>query len=214
MLPSSVSIRLGDAVLEADLTVPASATGCVIFVHGSGSSRFSRRNKHVAAVLNDARIATLLADLLTPGEAALDERTAALRFDIPMLAERTVKLVEWAKSNEQHPFGSIGLFGASTGAAAAIIAASRKPDDVKAIVSRGGRIDLAGEALSQLRAPLLTIVGERDAPLIPMHEAALKEVGAKQRHIVVPRAGHLFEEPGALDVVARVAAEWFEAFLR
>src|SRR5947209_519863 len=170
MLRSAVSIRAGDAVLDADLTVPPSATGCVVFVHGSGSSRFSRRNKHVASVLNDSALATLLADLLTPGEAALDERTGALRFDISLLAERTIALVDWATSNAQHRFTHIGLFGASTGAAAAIIAAAHRPDDVKAVVSRGGRIDLAGDALAEVRAPLLTILGDRDAPLIPMHE--------------------------------------------
>ncbi|MBV9270898.1 MAG: dienelactone hydrolase family protein [Candidatus Eremiobacteraeota bacterium] len=211
---SAVSIRTGDAVLDADLTIPSAAAGCVIFVHGSGSSRFSRRNKHVAKVLNDATFATLLADLLTPGEAALDERTRALRFDIALLAQRTVALVDWMKSNAEHPFENIGLFGASTGAAAAIIAAAHRSDDVKAVVSRGGRIDLAGDALSQLQAPLLTIVGDRDEPLIPMHEAALKHVTVNQRSVIVPHAGHLFEEPGALDVVARAAVEWFGTFLR
>lgn len=214
MLPSAVSIRAGDARLDADLTGPPGAAACVIFVHGSGSSRFSRRNKHVASVLNNSGLATLLADLLTPGEAALDERTGALRFDISMLANRTVALIDWVRSNTGHPFRKIGLFGASTGAAAAIIAAARRPGDVQAVVSRGGRVDLAGDALEELQAPLLTIVGDRDTPLLPMHDAALKRVTAKQRHIIVPRAGHLFEEPGALDVVARVAAEWFEAFLR
>jgi len=214
MLPSAVSIPAGDAVLDADFTVPSGATGCVVFAHGSGSSRLSRRNKLVASVLNQSALATLLADLLTPGEAALDERTGALRFDIALLADRTTALVDWVKTNTEHPFTKIGIFGASTGAAAAIIAAARRPDDVKAVVSRGGRVDLAGDALEELRAPLLTIVGDRDMPLFPMHEAALKRVSATQRHIVVPRAGHLFEEPGALDEVARVTAEWFATYLR
>lgn len=197
-----------------DLTLGENAQGLVIFVHGSGSSRRSSRNRYVAKLLNDARFATLLADLLTPDEEALDARTAALRFDIPMLAERTVNMIDWACAHTQTKHLPIGLFGASTGAAAAIIAAAERPEETRAVVSRGGRGDLAGPWVERLQAPLLLIVGERDEAVIALHDQMLAHLKAHYEYEIVPGATHLFEEPGALDVVARLAADWFERYVR
>jgi dienelactone hydrolase len=195
--------------VRGDVTHVDDPRGLVIFVHGSGSSRLSARNRHVAQILNRGRCETLLADLLTAQEDAVDARTGALRFDIPMLSARTVAMVDWARS-----FGlPIGLFGASTGAAAAIRAAGERPDDVGAVVSRGGRVDLAGPAIEALRAPLLMIVGSRDAPVIEIQREIAPRLRCEYREAVVPHATHLFEEPGTLDVVAALATEWFEEHL-
>lgn len=208
-----VSVAAGPIVLSADLTVADRALGLVIFVHGSGSSRFSTRNRYVAGTLNTGGFSTLLADLLTPEEETVDTRTAALRFDIPMLAERTVQMIDWAGSYGEVSRLPVGLFGASTGAAAAIIAAAQRPQRVRAVVSRGGRVDLAGPALESIRAPLLMIVGGSDYPVMELHERVLKRIASPYRYEVVPGATHLFEEAGALEAVAELASKWFERYL-
>jgi putative phosphoribosyl transferase len=208
-----VSIPAGNIELSGDLTLADNAQGLVIFVHGSGSSRLSSRNRHVALMLNDGGFATLLADLLTPEEEAIDTRTATLRFDIPMLAERTVKMIDWAHSYEPVNYLPVGLFGASTGAAAAIIAAAQRPDEASAVVSRGGRVDLAGSWLEQLHAPLLMIVGGLDFPVIHLHEKILPQLSCPYRYEIVPGATHLFEESGALNSVAQLAIKWFQRYL-
>lgn len=204
-----VRIPAGAVHLSGDLTLVEQPAGLVIFVHGSGSSRFSSRNRHVAQVLNGARFCTLLADLLTGEEDAVDSLTAQLRFDIPMLAQRTVALLDWAAADNTVTGLPIGLFGASTGAAAAIIAASERSDRVRAVVSRGGRVDLAHGALRSLRAPLLMIVGSNDEPLFDYHREAIPQLSCEYRYALIRGASHLFEEPGKLDEVARLASEWF-----
>lgn len=213
-LARNVSIAAGDATLEGDLALPDDARGLVVFVHGSGSGRFSPRNRHVARILNRAGFATLLADLLTPEEELIDERSSALRFDIPMLAERTTYMIDWVKARADLAALPLGLFGASTGAAAAIIAAAARPQAIRAVVSRGGRIDLAGDALDACRAPLLAIVGSRDIPVIHLHQQAMQRLRCEHRYVEVPGATHLFEEPGTLDAVADLAAKWFERYAR
>lgn len=209
---TSVSIPAQDVVLEGDLAIPGNAHGLVLFVHGSGSSRFSPRNRHVARVLHRGGFATLLADLLTPEEELVDERSSALRFDIPMLAERTIHMIDWVKTHWNTAGLPLGLFGASTGAAAAVIAAADRPDDVRAVVSRGGRVDLAGNALEECRAPLLMIVGSRDTAVIRLHQQAIARLRCEHRYVEIPGATHLFEEPGALDAVSDLAAKWFQRY--
>lgn len=209
----AVTIWAGNAELSADLTSAERAQGLVIFVHGSGSSRMSSRNRYVAGTLNDRGFSTLLADLLTPEEDAIDARTAALRFDIPLLAERTVTMIDWAQADESVNALPVGLFGASTGAAAAIIASARRSERTGAVVSRGGRIDLAGPSLERLRAPLLAIVGGLDFPVMELHERVLPRIAATHAYEIVPGATHLFEEPGALQSVAKLAGEWFQRYL-
>lgn len=209
---ASVSIPAGEVTLDGDLTVPEGAQGLIIFVHGSGSSRFSSRNRHVAAQMNAVGFATLLADLLTREEEAVDARTARLRFDVPLLAERTTGMIDWAASSERAANLRIGLFGASTGAAAAIAAAAARPDRTHAVVSRGGRVDLAGAALERLRAPLLMIVGGLDLAVVDLHRRVLPRLACLHRFEIVARATHLFEEPGALDTVARLAIAWFKVY--
>jgi putative phosphoribosyl transferase len=206
---SALTIDAGDVKLNADLTLPRESVGLVQFVHGSGSSRFSSRNRYVAEVLNGAGFATLLADLLTEDEARIDERTAALRFNIGLLAERTVAMVDWALGERSTSALPIGLFGASTGAAAAIIAATAREYPVSAVVSRGGRVDLAGAALEPLKAPLLMIVGGFDFQVLKLHEGAIPHLKCEHRLEVVSGATHLFEEAGALERVAALATEWF-----
>ncbi len=186
----------------------------MLFAHGSGSSRFSPRNRAVAAALRQLGIGTLLIDLLTKDEEAVDERTAQLRFDIGLLARRLGGIVEWLAGRPEAR-GGIGLFGASTGAAAAAIAAAGHPDVVAAVVSRGGRIDLAGPGvLERVRAPTLLIVGERDAPVLDVNAAALGRIQALRALAVVPGASHLFEESGTLEEVVRLAGMWFGQYLR
>jgi pimeloyl-ACP methyl ester carboxylesterase len=185
----------------------------VLFAHGSGSSRFSARNRYVARVLRDAHIATLLLDLLSPAEEEVDNITRHHRFDIAMLADRLVAAIDWL-SEETTPRGlSVGLFGASTGGGAALVAAAERPARVAAVVSRGGRPDLAGDALPRVQAPTLLIVGERDEMVIELNERARAEMRAETRLVIVPRATHLFEEPGALEQVARLASDWFTSHL-
>jgi putative phosphoribosyl transferase len=195
------------------MTLANNAQGLVIFVHGSGSSRLSKRNRYVARLLDEGGFSTLLADLLTPEEETLDARTAELRFDIPMLARRTISMIDWAHAHEPTKKLPVGLFGASTGAAAAIIAAAERPEQTRAVVSRGGRGDLAGPWFERLQAPLLLIVGTLDYPVLELHEQMLPRIRAQYRYETIPGATHLFEEPGTLDAVAKLAAAWFKRYL-
>jgi putative phosphoribosyl transferase len=207
---NTVSIPAGEVTLAGDLAIPNEATAIVLFVHGSGSSRFSPRNRFVAHTLQSRGLATLLFDLLTAGEEAIDQRTAHLRFDIQLLTGRLVAVTDWATENPKTRSLRVGYFGASTGAAAALVAAAQRPEAVGAIVSRGGRPDLAGKALGYVHAPTLLIVGGDDEPVITMNREALAELrGAAKKLVIVPGATHLFEEPEALDEVARLAGEWF-----
>lgn len=203
-----VHIRIEPVTLEGDLTIPENAHGVVLFAHGSGSSRHSPRNRRVAAALREGGLATLLIDLLTREEEAVDTRTAHLRFDINLLAERLIGATDWLIQTTATRHLNVGYFGASTGAGAALVAAAKRPT-VGAIVSRGGRPDLAGPALEQVKAPTLLIVGGRDIPVIMMNREALVKLNAHKRLEIVPNATHLFEEPGALEQVARLARHWF-----
>lgn len=205
----ALHIPVPGAVLAADLSLPDAAKGLVLFAHGSGSSRFSPRNRRVAEQLNRAGLATVLADLLTPDEEADDERTGALRFDIVMLAERLVAASDWLAHEPQTARLALGHFGASTGAGAALAAAALRPDTIRAVVSRGGRPDLAGPALAQVRAPTLLIVGADDEPVIALNQQALAQLKGEKQLSIVPHASHLFEEAGALDTVAVLARDWF-----
>jgi putative phosphoribosyl transferase len=208
-LQETLEIPVAGVVLEADVTVPEQARGVVLFAHGSGSSRHSPRNRYVAAELERAGLATVLADLLTPDEERLDARTAELRFDIDRLAVRTTALADWVSEQEPTAGLGIGLFGASTGAAAALVAAAARPNTVGAVVSRGGRPDLAGEWLRLVRQPTLLIVGELDLRVIQLNHRAREMLSGTTRLVVVPGASHLFEEPGALEQVAGLTATWF-----
>jgi putative phosphoribosyl transferase len=205
----AVRVPAGEVELDGDLTVPAGARGLVVFAHGSGSSRHSPRNRYVADALNRAGLATLLLDLLTPAEEEEDLRTRRLRFDVALLGERVVDAVDWAGAQDELAPLAVGVFGASTGAAAALIAAAQRPERVAAVVSRGGRPDLAGDALELVRAPTLLIVGDRDVAVIGMNREAMVRMRAPVEIQLVPGAGHLFEEPGALERVAELAAGWF-----
>jgi pimeloyl-ACP methyl ester carboxylesterase len=187
--------------------------GLVVFAHGSGSSRLSPRNRYVADVLDQHRLATLLIDLLTPDEEIVDDRTARLRFDIDLLARRLVAIGDWTSGVAELRALPIGLFGASTGGGAALVAAAERPDAFHAVVSRGGRPDLAGAALGSVRAPTLLIVGGADEPVIELNEEAMRQMRNEVQLEIVPRATHLFEEPGALERVAALAADWFERHL-
>jgi pimeloyl-ACP methyl ester carboxylesterase len=198
--------------LEGNLTLPNESRAVKLFAHGSGSSRHSSRNRYVARVLNEANLATLLIDFLTLDEEAIDARTAQLRFDIELLAERLVQATDWLTQFPDKHF-RIGYFGASTGAAAALVAAAERPDQVRAIVSRGGRPDLAGAALPRVRAPTLLIVGGNDVQVIELKQVALAQLRSEKQLVIIPGATHLFEEPGALDKVARLAREWFQRHL-
>jgi pimeloyl-ACP methyl ester carboxylesterase len=208
------SIPAGNAILRGDLEIPPSARGLVLFAHGSGSGRRSPRNRSVAARLRENGLGTLLFDLLTETEEALDRETGHLRFDIDFLAERLIAATAWARAEPSSIGLPVGLFGASTGAAAALMAAARLPEHVRAVVSRGGRPDLAGEHLRAVRAPTLLIVGGLDTPVIRLNEQAARRLGGPSTLVIVPSATHLFEEPGALEEVSRLAAEWFRAYLQ
>ena len=207
-----VSIDLPDAVLQGDLTVPHGAVGLVVFAHGSGSGRHSPRNRFVAQRLNAAGLATLLMDLLTEREEEIDDVTRELRFDIGLLARRVAQVVEWTRAQSALADLSIGLFGASTGAAAALVAAAELPA-VRTVVSRGGRPDLAGAALPRVRCPALFIVGGDDDVVIGLNEEARDRMVCPVKMVIVPGATHLFEEPGTLDKVADLAADWFCKYL-
>jgi putative phosphoribosyl transferase len=214
-----VQISAGQTTLEGNLIIPKSSRGIVLFAHGSGSGRHSPRNKYVAEVLQDAGIATLLIDLLTEEEEEIDLQTRHLRFDIDLLAQRLIEATDWLKQeqNIQTKDLSVGFFGASTGAAAALVAAAQRQKIVKAIVSRGGRPDLAGsENLSRVQAPTLLIIGGNDEPVIEMNKDAFKQLTnledneKKKKIVIVPGATHLFEEPGKLEEVADLAKDWFQ----
>jgi len=205
-----VWIQAGPATLAGNLSIPDDAAALVLFVHGSGSSRHSPRNQFVARTLNKAGLGTLLFDLLTPQEELIDSRTAEHRFNIGLLAERLVHATNWAKQQQSTRNLRIGYFGSSTGAAAALVATAQLPDDVGAIVSRGGRPDLAGEALPKVKAPTLLIVGGEDDVVIELNEKARAQMRCEVKIEIVPGATHLFEEPGALDQVALLACDWFE----
>ena len=200
--------------MPGTLEIPANAVGLVLFAHGSGSSRHSVRNRRVAATLRAARIGTLLFDLLTPEEEARDAVTAELRFDVAWLAQRLRAATEWAVTSEHAGGLRLGYFGASTGAAAALIAAADAAVEIRAVVSRGGRPDLAAEALARVRAPTLLIVGGDDEPVVALNEEAFAQLRGRKRLEIIPGATHLFEERGALERVAELAAAWLaEAFL-
>jgi dienelactone hydrolase len=209
----SITIPAGNVQLEGDLVFPQQPHGVVLFAHGSGSSRFSSRNRFVAEQLQDAGLATLLMDLLTPPEERIDEQTAHLRFDINLLADRLAAAAELLSLDPRTMNLPLGLFGASTGGGAALVAAARRPDLVHAVVSRGGRPDLAGAALPHVKAPTLLIVGGRDEPVIAMNEDALRQLRSEAHLEIVPGATHLFEEPGALEKVARLARNFFNRHL-
>jgi putative phosphoribosyl transferase len=208
-----VRVPAGSATLEGDLGIPEGARGVVLFAHGSGSSRHSSRNRFVAGELRAVGLATLLIDLLTPDEEAVDVRTAHLRFDIGLLADRLVAATDWLARDSDTSGLKVGYFGASTGGGAALVAAAERPDLVGAVVSRGGRPDLAGASLLHVRAPTLLIVGGRDTPVIAMNREALQQLRCEKRLEIVPGATHLFEEPGALEAVARLAGRWFRQHL-
>ena len=206
---SEVHIQAGRAILPGNLTIPQNAVALVLFAHGSGSSRHSPRNQFVARTLHDAGLATLLFDLLTPEEEATDIRTGEHRFNIGLLAERLVHATRWAKQQEQTRDLQVGYFGSSTGGGAALVAAAEIPQDVSAIVSRGGRPDLAGDALPKVQAPTLLIVGGNDDVVIELNEMARDRMRCDVKLEIVPGATHLFEEPGALEKVAKLASDWF-----
>src|SRR6266487_4472812 len=208
-----VRIEAGREVLFGNLNILENATTLVLFAHGSGSSRHSPRNQFVARTLNNAGLATLLFDLLTPEEESIDARTAELRFNIGLLAERLVHATKWAKQQEQTRDLRIGYFGSSTGGGAALVAAAEVQQDVGAVVSRGGRPDLAGEALPKVQAPTLLIVGGNDATVIELNEMARDQMRCEVKLEILPGATHLFEEPGALEKVANLASDWFNAHL-
>jgi len=208
--PEEIKVHTAGIGLSGDLALPQDATGIVIFAHGSGSSRLSPRNRRVAAELQKKGLATLLLDLLTPEEEARDIQTAALRFDIDLLAPRLIAAMHLMRERVKLP---IGFFGASTGAAIALVAAAHHPDDVAAVVSRGGRPDLAMSVLPKVRAATLLIVGGRDTQVIQMNRQAYDHLECEKRMEIVPGATHLFEEPGALEQVAALAGNWFVAHL-
>ncbi len=213
LVEQSLRIPAGDVTLDADLVVPEPAGGVVVFAHGSGSSRHSPRNRYVAGELQRSGLATVLADLLTPAEDQLDARTGRLRFDIGLLAHRVTALTDWLAEHRPTARLPAGLFGASTGAAAALVAAAERPGPVTAVVSRGGRPDLAGAYLRSVRQPTLLIIGELDTVVIELNRTAMQQLGGVARLEIVPGASHLFEEPGTLEHVARLARDWFVQYL-
>jgi dienelactone hydrolase len=208
-----VHIRAGTALIDGDLTIPQGAAGLVVFAHGSGSSRFSRRNRAVAQTLEDGGFATLLMDLLTREEEAIDLRTREYRFDIDRLSRRVVAALDWAAGESAVSELPVACFGASTGAAAALVAAADRPSAVRAVISRGGRPDLAGGALPRVQAPTLLIVGGADDVVIELNRAAMQRIRAHVQMEIIPGATHLFEEPGTLEQVSRLAAAWCHRYL-
>jgi putative phosphoribosyl transferase len=209
---TAVEVRAAGARLAGDLVVPDAARGVVLFAHGSGSSRHSPRNREVAEGLQGAGLGTLLMDLLTPDEERIDVRTREYRFDIPLLARRLTAAVDWLDADPSTAGLPVGTFGASTGAAAALIAAAERPERVRAVVSRGGRSDLAGDALARVAVPVLLIAGGEDETVIGIDQESAATLRLAER-VLVPGAGHLFEEPGALQEVTRLAVEWFDRWL-
>jgi len=213
VIHQSLQTPAAGVVLEADVGLPESPRGAVLFAHGSGSGRHSPRNRYVADQLNRAGLATVLADLLTRDEEQTDMLTTSLRFDIELLAVRVMALTDWMAGNEPTAGLGAGLFGASTGAAAALIAAAARPDTVQAVVSRGGRPDLAAQHLREVHQPTLLIVGEHDPAVIDLNRQAMETLQGEKRLVIVPGASHLFEEPGALEQVADLARDWFVCYL-
>lgn len=213
MCEKLVHVKIGKTILEGNLAMPVGSEGIVLFAHGSGSSRHSPRNQYVAGVLQEAGLSTLLIDLLTVAEERVDAYTMHLRFDIGLLAQRLAGATDWLVSNQETRHLNIGYFGASTGAAAALVAATKHPDAVKSIVSRGGRPDLAGSSLPHVNAPTLLIVGGDDTHVIELNEQARKQMRTECRIVIVPGATHLFEETGKLEEVARLATDWFTKYL-
>jgi putative phosphoribosyl transferase len=211
--PRPIRLNLGGDVLNGDLTLPSNAIGLVIFAHGSGSSRHSARNRSVADVLHRSRLATLLLDLLTEDEERVDAVTAEFRFDISLLADRLVGAIDWSEAHPELASLRIGLFGASTGAAAALIAAARRTGAVRAVVSRGGRPDLAEQSLAAVVAPTLLIVGGNDEVVFEINQRVFERLKEPKALEIVPGATHLFEEAGALEHVAQLAAAWFGQYL-
>ncbi len=211
--PQSIDLGLGGTRLAGDLTVPHGAEGIVLFAHGSGSSRLSPRNRYVAGEIAAGGLATLLFDLLTPAEEERDLRTGELRFDIRLLAERLGRATEYVRRLPETRQLAVGYFGSSTGAAAALVAAAESSDSIDAVVSRGGRPDLAGNALERVSAPTLLIVGGEDHQVIELNTRAYERLRCDKRLEIVERATHLFEEPGTLEQVARLARDWFVSFL-
>jgi dienelactone hydrolase len=208
-----VRVPAGSETLEGSLGVPEDVQGVVLFAHGSGSGRHSPRNRYVAQELREAGLATLLIDLLTPEEEEVDMRTRHLRFDIGLLAARLIGATDWLKRDPNTQKLRVGYFGASTGAGAALVAAAERPDFLGALVSRGGRPDLAGDALAHVRAPTLLIVGENDVKVIEMNREAMERLRTEKELKIIPGATHLFEEPGTLKEVARLATDWFVCHL-
>src|SRR6266550_6361138 len=210
-LAHAIEIRSGAAMLQGELSIPGGAKGVVLFAHGSGSSRHSPRNQFVARTIREAGVGTLLFDLLTSEEEAIDMRTRHLRFDIALLAQRLIDAAYWIKG--EFDYLSVGFFGASTGGGAALVAAAELGDAIGAVVSRGGRPDLAGDALAKVKAPSLLIVGGADGPVIQLNRLAYERLRGIKEIVIVPGAGHLFEEPGTLDQVMDHAQRWFLRFL-
>jgi putative phosphoribosyl transferase len=210
---SSVEIKLGSLTLLGSLRTSKGSKGIVLFAHGSGSSRFSPRNRFVAKELRRVNMATLLFDLLTADEERIDAVTAQLRFDIGLLADRLIGATDWIRQRKETAKLNIGYFGASTGAAAALVASAERSEVIRAVVSRGGRPDLAGAALTRVKAPTLMIVGGNDPVIIDLNKKALRHLKVHKDLIIVPRATHLFEEPGTLEEVAKLAAGWFQKYL-
>jgi len=206
---NAVRIPVDGKTIDGNLAVPRGAQSVVVFAHGSGSSRFSPRNTRVARAINEAGLATFLIDLLTGDEEVVDVVTAQFRFDVELLARRLMNTTEWLTKNVVTKDLTVGYFGASTGAAAALIAAAKRPDDVKAVVSRGGRPDLALKYLAKVKAPTLLIVGGSDPEVLELNKEALEKLNVEKKLEVVPGATHLFEEPGTLEEVARLAVDWF-----
>jgi putative phosphoribosyl transferase len=204
-----VSISAGGVLLKGDLAMPERARGVVLFAHGSGSSRHSPRNQFVAQRLQEAGLATLLMDLLTLREEEEDARTARLRFDMGLLGQRLIAALDWLADDPRTRAVPVGCFGASSGAGGALVAAAERPESISAVVSRGGRPDLAGDALPRVQAPTLLIAGSRDTAVIEMNRQALERLRCVKELVIVPGASHLFEEPGTLEVVAELAAGWF-----
>ena len=209
-----ITLPIGDISLDGNLSLPAGACGLVIFVHGSGSGRLSPRNRYVASVLQETGLATILFDLLTSREEAIDSITGELRFNIGFLAGRLMMVTDWVSRNKDTRRLNIGYFGASTGAAAALVAAAERGPAVKAVVSRGGRPDLAGDSLMRVEAPVLLIVGSLDTEVIELNRQALARLVTTKELSIVPGATHLFEEPGTLPQAARLAAAWFSSYLK
>lgn len=201
----------GHVSIEGDLSVPQDAHGIILFAHGSGSGRYSPRNIYTASKLKNGGFATLLIDLLSQEEGMLDMKTAQFRFNIDLLASRLVSCIDWLVSQAELKDLAIGLYGASTGAAAAIITATERPDPVFAVVSRGGRIDMAAEAITRLKSPILVVIGDQDRDILSLSKPVFDKIKAPKKYAIIPGAGHLFEETGTLEMASQAALDWFSS---